>query len=323
MKQTGFAIPAVLLVMIGVSACARSPGYRRDQDYVRNDVNESYYAKSRGTPTQRVESMGQPRKRVYVLNYWNDTPMQKGDLGAFAADELRRSLFNTQRVLLPTDIRTDYATQDFIQGDKVRVAQLIREGRKMGVSVLVIGRISKVVFRQRGDEVGLLRQKQSFAAVDVEVKVFDSSGGREVAAISKSGEASNNALVALEGNNLESQEFRAELTKLAIRNATVGIFPEVIRAVEKMTWEGRVVKVVGTKVYVNAGKASGLIPGDILKVLTQGDDVYDPQTGAFLGRSKGQEKGTLELLDFIGSDGAVTEIHSGANFQENDVVLLY
>ena len=122
---------------------------------------------------------------------------------------------------------------------------------------------------------------------------------------------------------MESPEYRAELTHLAVRNAMVPFAPEVMKAIEKMTWQGHIVKVAGNKVYVNAGHASGLISGDILKVLTPGDDVYDPSTGAFLGRSQGQIKGTLEVVDFLGTDGAVTEVHTGGNFQDGDLVQLY
>lgn len=322
-RRIGVVVPLLAGFVFAISGCNRSSSYKQDQDYNKPEA-ASYYAKGTGkSPTQRIEAMGQPKKRVLVLNFWNDTPVRQSDLGPFAADELRRELHSTQRMLLPTDIKTDLGTEDFIQAEKVKVAQLIREGRRLGVAVIVIGRVTKAVFRQRGDEVGLLRQKQSLAGVDVEIKVFDMAAGREILASSRSGEASANAMVAFEGQSLESREYRSELTRLAIRNAVAPLVPEVIRAIEKMTWAGRIAKVVGTKVYINAGRNSGLLSGDILKVLTPGDDIYDPATGAYLGRSPGQLKGTLELMDFIGPDGAVSEIHSGGNFQEGDVVQLY
>ncbi|OFZ84553.1 MAG: hypothetical protein A3K03_10490, partial [Bdellovibrionales bacterium RIFOXYD1_FULL_44_7] len=275
-----------LLSIFYVVGCARSPAYKQDQNYYKGD-NQAYYGGAGGkSPTHRIESMGQPKKRVMVLNFWNDTPIKQGDIGLFAADELKRRIHQTQRLIIPADLKTEFGTQDFVHGDKVKVAQLIREGRRMGVAVLVIGRITKIVFRQRGDEVGLLRQKQSLAAVDVEIKLFDVSGGREIMAAGKSGESSSNTMVAFESNNLESKEYRAELTKLAVRNAVGMLVPDVIKAVEKMSWSGHVAKIVGQKVYVNAGKVSGLISGDILKVLSPGDDIYDPATGAYLGRSE-------------------------------------
>jgi hypothetical protein len=142
-------------------------------------------------------------------------------------------------------------------------------------------------------------------------------------AVSRSGEASANSNVVFESQDLESPAYRAELTKLAIRNAVAGLVPDVVRSIEKMSWEGKVARVVGTKVYVNAGRTSGLVAGDILKVISPGDDIYDPTSGAFLGRTKGQLKGTIEVADFIGPDGAVAEVHTGGNFQEGDSVQLY
>ncbi|HCM40440.1 MAG: hypothetical protein A2070_06890 [Bdellovibrionales bacterium GWC1_52_8] len=312
---------AALAAVVAFTGCTRSPAFRQDQEYTKSEP-ASYYSSAATTPTQRIESMGQPKKRVLVLNFWNNTPVRESEMGLFAAEELRRGLISTQRLLLTTE-KSSLSTEDLIQGEKIKVAQLIREGRRLGVSVLIIGRVTKAIFRQRGDDVGLLRQKQSLAGADVEIKVFDVSMGREILALSRSGEASANSLVAFEGKSLQSKEYRSELTHLAIRNAVAPLIPEVVRGIEKMTWEGRIAKVAGTKVYVNAGKNSGLMGGDILRVLTPGDDIYDPVTGAFLGRSPGQLKGTLELVEFIGPDGALTEVHTGANFQEGDVVQLY
>ena len=320
-----FQIMICGVVIVGTSACQRSPQYKHDQDYSNQDAS-SYYGGAAATaqgPTQKIQSMGQPKKRVVVLNFWNDTPINQSDLGAFAADELKRDLYATQRMILPADAKTELGTADFIQGERVKVAQLIREGRRIGVAVLVIGRVTKIVFRQRGDDIGILRQKQSLAGVDVEMKVFDILGGREIYADAKSGEASSNNVVAMEDSNMQSPQYRAELTKYAARNAIAGLVPGVIKAVEKLTWQGRIAKITGNKIYVNAGRGSGLVNGDILRVMTQGDDIYDPASGAFLGRAVGQLKGTLEVVDFIGPDGAVAEVHTGGNFAEGDGVQLY
>jgi len=193
----------------------------------------------------------------------------------------------------------------------------------MGVSILIIGRIKRIVFRQKGDDIGLLRQKQTLAATDVEVKIFDVSSGREIMASAHSGESTSNNLVAIEEDDLHSQAFRAELVKFALRDTIHKFVPDVVMSIEKMAWQGRIAKISGKKVYVNAGRRSGLVGGDILKVLTDGDEVYDPDSGAYLGRTQGQLKGTVEVIDFIGDDAAVAKIHTGGQFQEGDVVRLY
>jgi len=99
--------------------------------------------------------------------------------------------------------------------------------------------------------------------------------------------------------------------------------PKIIKVSERIEWIGRVAKIVGSKIYVNAGRVSGLNIGDVLKVLTEGLEVYDPETGAMLGVSKGEVKGTLEIIDYFGGDGTIAILHSGGSVVEGDYVQLY
>lgn len=307
-----------------VQACARSPEFAKDQEYYKPESPYYDRAEDAGkTPTDRLEVAAQPKKKVLVFDLWNDTPVKAESLGPYAANELKRGFLLNQRFIVPKDVNSVLATEDFVSGDKIKVAQLIREGRRLGVSVVIVGRISKAIFRSRGDSIGLFRDKKSMAAVDVELKVFDVNAGKEVASMGRSADAASDAVVAVEQENLESESFRTELFKQALRNAMVGLAPDVHRVIEKMIWQGKIAKVNGRRIFVNAGKSAGIISGDILKVLTPGDDVYDPASGAYLGRSPGQLKGTVEVVDFIGIDAAIGEIHTGGNFSEGDIVQLY
>ena len=60
-----------------------------------------------------------------------------------------------------------------------------------------------------------------------------------------------------------------------------------------------------------------------MKVITEGEEIYDPETGALLGQAKGEVKGTLEVVDFFGPDGAVAILHSGGSVTEGDYIQLY
>ncbi|MBI4924793.1 MAG: hypothetical protein HY843_02625 [Bdellovibrio sp.] len=319
-----FRFLVYVIVFFSFFSCQRSQNFKKEQTYFQHEP-PSYYNKTGPTSslTKRVEMMGQPKKRVLVLNFFNDTPVRISDLSEFSASELKRNLMQSQRVILPTEIVPELTTQDVLEGAQIKLSQLVREGKRSGVAIIVIGKIAKIVFRQKGDDVGLFRQKQSIAAVDVEIKVFDVAGGREILATAKAGEASSNAVTLLDNSDIDSPEFRAELIKLSIRQTVELLSNDVLRSVEKLTWQGHVAKVVNSKVYINAGKESGLVVGDILRVLSQGEDIYDPPTGSYLGKTTGQLKGTLEVIDFVGTDGAVSVVHSGANFQVGDSVQLY
>ena len=322
--QKSFCI-VVSLGVLALAACTRSPEYKHDQEFYQAN---GYYGQPPAAGNgpagpQKVESMGQPKKRVVIFDFYNDTPVRNDSVGPFAAQEIKRLLYATQRVIISDELKTELATKDFVQGDDIKVAQLIREGRRLGVSVVVIGRISRITSRMKGDDIGVLRQKQAMTAVDVEAKVFDILSGREVTAMHQSGEASSNNVVATEDSNINSPEYRAELAKFATRDAVNRMISPIVQSIEKMAWQGSIVKMIGNKIYLNAGRHSGLVAGDVLRVLTQGEDIYDPKSGAFLGRTQGQLKGTIEVVDFIGTDGAVGQLHTGGNFQEGDLVRLY
>jgi hypothetical protein len=271
-------------------------------------------------PLQKIAG---PRKKTLVLSFWNDTPVGDQKLGQFAASELQRELAIQKAAVIPEASITAAVTQDFIDGDRVRVAQLIREGRKAGVSIVIIGRIGRVTFRHAKEDVGVFREAESLVSADVEMKIFDAVGGREVHHMQRTGTSVARTLLAFQDDQITSREARAELAQTAIRDAIVRSLPEALVAMEKIDWQGRIAKIVGSKVYVNAGRKAGILAGDILKVLSPGEDIFDPVSKAFLGRSEGLLKGALEVSEFVGEDSAMATIHSGGNFQEGDLVRLY
>ena len=327
MKKPLIPLSVVLTAaLILATACTRSDSYKQDEQFYE-ETPSGYYNNGggggTGSITDRVEKIKQPKKKVLVLGFWNDTPVGDDSIGAFAAEELKRELFLSKKVIFPDDKMATAVTRDFVDGDRVQTAQLIREGKRVGVNTIIIGRISKIVFRQDREEVGIMRQAQSAVAVDIEMKVFDAVSGREVHSAKKSGASFNTARIVFDDDALASKAARNEIAKDAVAEAAKKLVPEAFIAMEKMDWQGRIAKLIGNKVYVNAGRASGLLAGDILKVTSPGEEIVDPITKSYLGRSEGQLKGTLEVTEFIGQDSAMTLIHTGGNFQEGDVVRLY
>ena len=315
----------LLAIPIFLAACARSNAYRQDQEFYE-DTPGGYYAHNPAqgsNPTAHLEKIKQPKKRVLVLGFWNDTPVGDDSLGVFGADELKRELYLSKRVLFPDDQMSSAVTKDFVDGDRVQVSQLIREGRRVGVSSVFVGRISKIVFRQDREEVGILREAESAVAVDIELKAFDVSSGREVHSVKRSGTAVSTTHIAFDDDAMANKEARKEIIKEAIHDAVMKLVPDALVSLDKMDWQGRIAKIIGNKVYINAGRRSGILAGDILKVLSPGEEIVDPVTKAYLGRSEGMLKGTLEVSEFIGEDSSMAVIHTGGNFQEGDVVRLY
>ncbi len=325
-----FTFGTILLTFL--PGCVRSNGFKNDRDFYQ-DTGDGYYKNPEtlgangSTPetTDHLERLRQPKKRTLILSFWNDTPVGDTTIGDFAAEELKRQLYLKNRVIYP-DENSMATTKDFLRDDEketIQITQLIREGKRAGVSTIIIGRISKIVFRENREEVGLLRELQSNVGVDVEIKTFDVAGGREVMSAKRSGFAGANTKIIFDKTAADSRTAKIELAKQAVLDAITKLIPDAMLSLDKMDWQGRVAKILGNKVYINAGRQSGLLAGDILKVLSPGEEIIDPITKAYLGRSEGLLKGTLEVTEFIGEDSAMALIHTGGNFQDGDVVSLY
>jgi curli biogenesis system outer membrane secretion channel CsgG len=272
---------------------------------------------------QEAQNLGQPKKKILVFDFSNNSLISDTSLGEKAAYFLKKELSLTGKVLIFSESFLTYKTADFVDGDAIKVAQLVGEARKLGASFLVIGRIRDIVFRQQGDEIGFFRKKYFSSTLILEAKLFDAVSGREISSSVQLGEASDSSLVSFNFKNKTEGEFRESLVQIALEQAVSKIVPDLIQGVKKINWQGRVVGQEGIKIFVNAGRASGLMVGDILRVLTVGHDIYDSQTEAYLGHVKGELKGTIEVVDFIGMDAAVTKLHSGNNVLEGDIVELY
>ncbi len=95
------------------------------------------------------------------------------------------------------------------------------------------------------------------------------------------------------------------------------ISEDVVRGTE---WSCRIVKVEDGYVYLNAGRLTGLQPGDKLNVYSRGREIIDPITRHSLGYGLGSLKGTIEIEQLFGTDASKARILSGGNFSTTDIV---
>jgi len=95
------------------------------------------------------------------------------------------------------------------------------------------------------------------------------------------------------------------------------ISADIVRATE---WSCRVIKVEKDAVYINAGRLTGLQPGDRFQVFSRGKEIWDPVTKRSLGFAPGQLKGIIEVETLFGTDAAKAKIISGTGFKIGDQV---
>jgi hypothetical protein len=76
-------------------------------------------------------------------------------------------------------------------------------------------------------------------------------------------------------------------------------------------WFGRIAKVEGEEVYINAGKLTGLKVGDVMEVF------YPGRPG-----ERGEAKGRIRVSAFLGIDASMGRLIQGKNPDVNDILKL-
>lgn len=264
------------------------------------------------------------KKKIALLKFVNESPYGGQDLGVVASAELMKELSRTGEFIVdPMAKKIFGSSKEIYTGGGVKLIQLSRKAKINGVNFVVFGRIIEARVRQKTDEIGMVRQTKSYSESKVEVRIFDVNSNKEIFTQTLNGYA-DDTNYRFFGQDRESHiTYRRELLRYAVKVAVRKFVPKILDSSAKLDWVGRVAKIIGNKIYINAGRTSGIHISDVLKVITEGHEIYDPETGGMIGISKGEIKGTIEIIDYFGNDGAIAVLHSGGSVLEGDFVQLY
>lgn len=92
----------------------------------------------------------------------------------------------------------------------------------------------------------------------------------------------------------------------------------IVREMDSIPWEGRIVKTSDDDVYINAGSDIGVIAGLKFEVFSAGEDLIDPVTGAILGVEEAPS-GEIEVTE-VKPSYSVAKATSGLGFKAGDIV---
>lgn len=277
-----------------------------------------------GPPMPRSKGFNAIKKRVALLTIFNESPYGEDDLGIVATEELRGELSRTgEFVVDPMAAKIFGSSKEIYAGGGSKLVQLARQAKVAGVNFVLFGRITEARVREKNDEIGIVRKTKAYTESKLELKIFDVNSGKEIYSDITRGHADDSSYRFFSSTPEDNIEYRRDLLRYGVKVAVRKSIPSIMAIAEKLDWIGRVAKIVGNKIYINAGRQSGINIGDVLKVITEGQEIFDPETGALLGMSKGEIKGTLEVIDYFGEDGAIAVLHSGGSVVEGDFVQLY
>lgn len=264
------------------------------------------------------------KKKIALLPFYNEAPVGGDELSNIATNEFKRDILRSREFILDPEAENIFgSSKEIYSGGGIKLAQLSRKAKLSGVNIVIIGRVKEARVRQQSDDVGFVRKVKSLAEAKVEVKVYDVLANKELFSEVVEGVISDDNFRLYNANSEDNLSYRQTLMRHSVKLAIRKAIPKIIKIGSRLTWMGRVAKIIGNRIYINAGRNSGINLGDILKVVTEGQEIYDPETGAMIGVSQGEVKGSLEVIDYFGQDGAVCTLHSGGSVTEGDFVQLY
>lgn len=299
------------LISLQMFASCSSPVIQRDMQGKRPRAEERKYFSG-------------VKKKIALLPFFNESPFESEDLEVNATEELRMELSRSGEFIVdPSSAKLFGPSKEIYVGGGMKLVQMTRQAKIAGINFIVFGRVIDARVREKSDEIGIVRQTKSYTEAKVEVRVFDVNAGKEIYTETLNGYADDSTYRFFAADREDYLTYRRDLLRYAVRVSVRKSIPKIIELASKLDWVGRVAKIIGTKVYLNAGRESGINIGDILKIITEGTEIYDPETGALIGMSKGDMKGTIEIVDYFGTDGSIAILHSGGQVLEGDFVQLY
>ena len=256
---------------------------------------------------------------------FNEGPYGGEDLAITATEELRKELSKTQEFIVDSRASTEFLipSKQIYSGGGGEISQLSRKAKLSGINFILYGRIIDIRLWEKTDEIGLFRKSVAHSEVKIELRIFDVTSNREAFNETLVNRSSEEIFRPYRASKEDHLGYRQKLLRYAVKVAIRKSIPRIVQASQKIVWIGRVAKIIAHKIYLNAGRNSGIKVGDVMKVITEGTEIYDPETGALIGVSQGEVKGTLEVIDYFGPDGSIAILHSGGSIVAGDFVQLY
>ena len=128
-------------------------------------------------------------------------------------------------------------------------------------------------------------RETSFAVSKIAIDVYNTDTGT----IMKQLSGRNPVFLSREKGDLSSEKAKIRAVDLSIEI----IADDLLKAILSLDWHARIASIEKEKIYISAGRLSGLEKGGIIEVYSPGEEVIDPRTKMPLGKTKGNYKGEL------------------------------
>jgi hypothetical protein len=247
------------------------------------------------------------KRRVIVLPIVDQTNYKEEHLGELATRRLISRLENTNTIICidPGSLN--------LKGSLTTTANMKSLNEVYGIQAVLKGTLSDI-FTSTSKIEGKDDRETSFAMSKMVLDVYNTETGT----IQKSLSGRNPVFLSREKGDLSTEKAKIKAIDLSIEI----IADDLLKSILTIDWHARVASLENGKVYINAGRQSGLEKGSVLEVYSPGEQVVDSKTNVPLGKIKGNYKGELKVSELFGVDASWAAPVKGGNFSPSDLVYL-
>ena len=201
-------------------------------------------------------------------------------------------------------------------------------GKLLGVELAIMGAVTEFGHSKEGTGgrikgIGIGVKKQS-ATVAVDVRFVNTTTGEILAAenVRKEESSSGISISTPEFGFNNQNDFDNSIVGKATRQAIDDIVQLIDMQMGRLPWEGKIILVRDTTVYIKPGSDAGVKIGDTFTIYSKGEELIDPDTGLSLG-SEETKVGTIEITGMVsGGKAAKAAVKMGGGFKKGDLVRL-
>jgi hypothetical protein len=262
---------------------------------------QSAYTVPFAYPSQKM------RRRVLVVQLEDQTNFKEEHLGELATRRLINRIENTGSMVC-------------IDPNTIRFTGLLTDPQNMkilnevyGIQAVIKGAIADTYISTSRLE-GKDDKETSFALSRIALTVYNTETGTVLRQLS----GRNPIFLSRERGEMSPEKAKIRAIDLALEL----LADDLLKSILHLDWHARIASVEPGRVYINAGRLSGLQKGDVLEVYAAGQQIIDTATNSPIGKVKGVYKGDVEVTELFGLDASLATPATNAPFAANDLVYL-
>jgi curli biogenesis system outer membrane secretion channel CsgG len=274
-----------------------------------------------------------PKKRLAVLEFDNKVSNRWWDRSWNIEERLTEmvitELMNTNRFIVVergalNEVLTE---QDLGESGRIRTETAARVGEVLGAQVLVKGAVTEFIEKESGGAGGIVISgigiggKTNTGHVAIDMRLIDATTGQILQSHRAEGQIKSTGIGGIaffKGVVFGGTTFKKTALGQATRASVKDAVRFVVENMEDQAWQGRVVKVDGGKIYINAGSNMNISNDMVFTVYAKGEELIDPDTGLSLGSTMSRS-GTVRVIQ-VADKFSVAQTIEGSGFKTGDIL---